>query len=1044
MNIAESSVRFPITVVVRVLLVLVFGYVSLTFLSVELKPETEQPILVVATEFSGAAPEEVEGEVTTRFEESISGVSNMEYTHSFSAYGQSFVVVFYKPGTNLDLAAAELQRNIDRVKDLPPAVQKPQIFKASDRVSLPIYQFAMTGSADIVAMSTWADKDIAPRIKRIPGVGDCQFDGDRTREMRITFDPERLKERHLTVSDIKRYIDQTNLNQSGGYFVRGTREWTIRTVGELLTAKSFRKVIVSKPGEPVVYLSDVADVEDFYERPDSYARINGKPGIVFNVYGEVGANVIQTIDSVDRELRLLQRDYGPRGANFQKVYDQSNYIRDAVAVVRDSLIEAIGLVLLVLFVFLKNWRSIFIVATSIPVSVIGTFIGMYLFGYSINVLSLAGLALCIGMIVDDAIVVLENIYRHRYEEGKTIVKACVDGTQEVGMPVLMSTLTTAAVFVPILMLKGEIGTLFGPVAFIVSLAIFLSLFDAFTVVPMLASRWMKEGREPTGFAKKLMAPLNLLDGIGARASSALMGALAFFLESGKNKAVLIVAILGLFGLSYWTLPGMGYLPTGGTNLIKVQLETAEGTSLDENSRLLKILEDRWSRIKGVRNIVATPNRRPSRNVIYLVCDREEDSGVPVQKIAEEAYESSRDLPFKSVNPVQFPLFGNIFTRSSIVDVRIMGQSYKVIEGLVQQIMDIGKSTKGVVFRYTDLALRKPEVEVRVDPERAAKFGFRVKDIADAVEAAGGGQHTTSQYDVGGRYYYIRVMGKESNLKSVADVGNILLTSPYNPNTQVRLASVATVETTFGPLQINHLNSKRAARVQLTIGNRPLADVFHDVITKIHHSVALPLGYAVVPFGAVNDLKALTDAISFVFPLSVVVVYLLLVMQFQSFIRPLSIILSVPLSIIGANALVNVTGVHFDSFTMLGYVMMVGLVVKNAIILITYAVQLMEGQGIERDQALMLASKRRMRPIFMTAIAMVLGMLPLAIKHGAGAEIYNGLAMAVVGGLSVATLFTLIFIPVMYTVLDDLKMRFWKVQPVVLDDGELAMASRPHQ
>jgi hydrophobic/amphiphilic exporter-1 (mainly G- bacteria), HAE1 family len=282
------------------------------------------------------------------------------------------------------------------------------------------------------------------------------------------------------------------------------------------------------------------------------------------------------------------------------------------------------------------------------------------------------------------------------------------------------------------------------------------------------------------------------------------------------------------------------------------------------------------------------------------------------------------------------------------------------------------------------------------------------------------------------------MGQESHVQTVGDVERIVLTSPQNPNVQVPLTSVASVETTFGPLQINHYNSRRAARVQLTIQGRPLTEVNEDLVSTINSTVPFPLGYSWVSPGAINYLNTFKGAISFVFPLTIVVVYLLLVMQFQSFIRPLAIIFSVPLSIIGANVLVKVTGVHFDSFTILGYIMMVGLVVKNAIILITYAVQL-ENEGMDRDEALILASKRRMRPIFMTAIAMVLGMLPLAVKHGAGAEIYNGLAMAVVGGLSVATLFTLVFIPVIYTILEDVKARVWKVRPITLDDinGDIA-------
>ena len=845
MHVAESSVRYPITVIVRVLLVIVFGYVCLKFLSVELKPDTEQPILVVVTTFPGAAPEDVEGEITTRFEESISGVSNMLFTQSYSRLGESILVVSYKPGTNLDVAASELQRNLDRVKDLPKEVDKSQIFKASDRVSLPVYQFAMTGSADIVTMSSWADRDIAPRIRRISGVGDCQFDGNKNREMRITFDPERLKARRLTISDIKRFIDRTNLNQSGSYFVEDTREWTVRTVGELLNADAFRRVRISKPGTPIVYLSDVATVEDRYERPNSYCRINGTPGIIFDVFNQVGANIIQTIDSVDRELGRLEKEYGPQGAQFQKIYDQSHYIRDAVVIVRKALIEAILLVLLVLFIFLKNWRSILIVATSIPVSIVGTFIGMYLFGYSINVLSLAGLALSIGMIVDDAIVVLENIYRHRFEEHKSIVQACVDGTREVGMAAFMCTLTTAAVFLPVLMLKGEVGTLFGPVAFIISCAIFLSLFDAFTVVPMLAARWMSRETEFVGWLKPIAVPLRFTDRLGASAAQMTLRSLEFFLSGLPRKLILVAAVLGLFLLSYWALPGMGYLPTGGTNLIRVQVETYEGTSLDENSRLMSILEDRWKNIKGVKHVVATPNRTMQRNRIYLTCDREEDSGVPIQQIALAAHEAARDLPVKAINPIRFPLFGNIMTRSNIVDVRIMGKNYTAVDDLVRQIMEIGKDTKGVIFRYTDLHLNKPQVEIRVDPERAAHFGFDVKDIADAVESHIGGQRTSSQYDVEGRYYYVRVMGPETNFQTVDDISGIILTSPDSPETHVPLTSVASVVTTLGPLQINHYNSKRSARVQLTVQDRPLSDVFKEVVERIRSTVAFPGGYDMV-------------------------------------------------------------------------------------------------------------------------------------------------------------------------------------------------------
>ena len=659
MNLAESSVRFPITVIVRVLLVLVFGYVCLTFLTVELKPETEPPVVVVSTRFPGAAPEDVESEVTTRFEEAVSGVSNMRHTFGYAMYGRSFLVCFFDQGTDLDMAATDIQRNLDRVEDLPDEVEKPQIFKASERVNLPIYQFALTGDVDPVRMSTWAEKEIVPAFKRIAGVGDCQFDGERKREMRILFDRERLKSRGLTAERLKGHIDRTNLNQSGGYFVEGDREWIVRTVGELLSAEDFRRIIVSDPGEPVVYLSDVATVMDTYERPESLCRVNGQPGIVFNVYKQAGANVLETIGRAEKQLGLIRKEFEPLGGRFEKLYDQSAYIRDAVSIVRECLVEALLLVLLVLFVFLKRWRSIVIVATSIPVSIIGTFIGMYLFGYSINVLSLAGLALSMGMIVDDAIVVLENIYRHRYEEGKDVVTACVDGTREVGLAAFMCTLTTAAVFMPVLMLKGEVGRLFGPVAFVISFAIFMSFFDAFTVVPMLASRWMRDEREPRGLLRVVVAPLAITDGIGSRVAATILASLRFFLGGSGRKFWLIAGVVAALGISHLLLPGMGYLPTGGTNLIKVQIDAYEGLSLDEKSRLMEVLENRWRKIEGVTDTVTVPHRNPHRNVIFLLCEKRKTVASAFQTLPSrryqqpEIYRSKASIQFSSLYSARF-------------------------------------------------------------------------------------------------------------------------------------------------------------------------------------------------------------------------------------------------------------------------------------------------------------------------------------------------------------------------------------------------------
>ncbi len=1024
MNVTESSIKFPITVIVRLLLVVVFGYVCLGFIDVELKPDTQPAVLAVITDYPGALPQEVEGQVNNRFEQYISGVSNLMATFGYCYQGQSLIFMLYYSGTNLDLAAAELQRNLERVEYLPPEVERPQILKGTGLITLPLFQFSISGNVDPVIVTKWADLDITPRIKRIPGVGDCDFRGGRTRQMRVSFDPERLKSRRLTVHDIKQYIDRTNINKSAGYYVDGNVEWTVRVLGERRDAQSFGRVLVSKPGESPVYLSDVATIRDIYQRPNGNCRINGKPGIVFNVYGEVGADVLKLIKGVKKELGKIEREYGPLGAEFNTTFDQSLFVDEAISIVKDCLILAGILIFVVLFLFLKRWRSILIVAISIPVSVIGTFIGMYLFGYSVNVISLAGLALAIGLIVDDSIVVLENIHRLRFQENMDPLRACVEGTREVGMAAFMSTLTIAAVFVPVLMLRGEIGTLFGPVAFVVSFAIFVSLLDAFTVVPMLAFRWMKVQEEPRGLAKKLMLPFKPLDRLGAWVAAAIAWTLRYFLASRLRKGLLVVSVLVLFGLSCLTLPGFDYLPVGGANLLQVNIQCIEGTSLEQKSSLMEVVEHRWKDIKGVRHVISTPHRNMFKNMIFVVCEDERDSGVAVSDIAHRVWETSKDLPFRSVDVITYPLFGNVYLRSNVIDFRIVGPSYKVIPGLVDQLMEIGKNTRGVVFRYTDLSLHRPQIDVRVDQERAQYFGLQVSDIGDAVEAAIGGQRTTSQYNVRDHYFYIRIMGDERHMNSLSDVRDIVLTSRRDPDIQVPLSSVASVEPSYGPLHITHFNSRRSTRVQFRVSDRSLNDTYQEVVSKMKATIDFPHGYAAMPFGSINLLRKLGDAMRFVFPLAAVVVYLLLVMQFQSFLRPVAIMFTVPLSLIGANLAVKILSIPFDAFTMLGYIMMIGLVVKNAILLVTYAVRLIDEKGIERDEALALASEHRIRPIFMTSIAMVFGMLPLALTRGAAAEIYNGMATVVVAGLSVATLFTLIFIPVVYTMLDDLKMRLW--------------------
>lgn len=996
----DASIRYPVSVTVVVLLALVFGLIALGRIPIQMIPTLDRPEITVQTRYPGAGPLEVEEEITNRQEEFLNTVENLREMLSVSREGESTIVLKYDWGTDKNIARLDVSEKLGLVRDLPEDAEESIIRAVNSNQEQPVGWIVLQADEELNAVRPLAWDVIRAQLERVPGVGQVSFYGGEEREVHVELDFAALAARGLTLTDVLEALRRENRDVKAGAFDEGKRHFAVRTRGRYRRLQEIENTIVRRSAAGVVRVRHVARVRIGHEEPRYVIRANGEPAIIMGVIRKTGSNTLEVMAGVRATLERLSRQYAARGIRLRLVYDAASYIHAAIDLVTTSLLLGGVLATAVLLFFLRSRSAVLVLGLSIPIVLVSSFIFIAAFGRTINIISLAGMAFVTGMILDGAIVVVENIFRHR-ELGRGPLRAAHDGASEVWGAILASTLTTLAVFLPIILVEDEAGQIFRDIAIVISIAVGLSLVVAVTVIPMLSARLLRS------------APRRSAGALSERLTRALGRGLGWILLSRARRVGVIVLLVGLSVTVGWAaLPGIDYLPEGNRNLIYVVLKTPPGYNLSQSERIVRVLEERLLPMPEVARMF-TVVRHANPNLGVILDDAHKDKR-SIRAFMGRVKRIAREVPgVRDVFVRQMPLIRRGTTGSGNIQVRIQGARLAEIQRTSELLEPRLAAIPGVEFVNPTFEIGKPEYVVEVDRLRASELGLSVSSVGMLVESLVHGV-LIGPFDDSGREIDLRLRGPVGAITGAEGLARTLLHTPSGQT--VQLGDLARIEAHEAPVQIEHVDTDRS--VQLNVGVEPHASL-GEVMRTIEAVVEpmrdrLPLGTSITLGGQADDLTRTWRAFRGALALALLVTYLLLASLFESFLLPAIILVSVPFAATGgilALALLHRLdpSVKLDVITMLGFVILIGVVVNNAILLVHQALnRVREGQA--HGEAILTAVQTRVRPIFMTMVTTVFGMFPLLVASGAGSELYRGLAAILVGGLLLATLLTLILVP----------------------------------
>jgi len=1099
MSLPELATRRRVTIGMVTLTFVLFGLIGLSDLKVNLLPDLSYPTLTVRTDDAGAAPAEIENLISEPVEEAIGVVKNVKRVHSISRTGESDVILEFAWGTDMDMAALDVRDKLDTLQ-LPLEAAKPLLLRFNPSTD-PIVRIGLTSKdasdADPAALKRlrrFADDELKKRLEPVAGVAAVKVGGGLEDEVEVAVDQHRLAQLGIDINTVITRLKNENVNISGGSIDQGTQRYLVRTLNQFTDLQQMRDMLIKVDANGVpIHLKDVAQVSQGYKERDGVIRVDGHEAIELAVYKQGDANTVSVAQAVHTELDKLGESL-PAGAKLTVLDDQSIFIRDALSDVRNDALIGGVLAILVIFFFLQHARSTFIVSLSLPVSLITTFFLMDRFGLSLNVMSLGGLALATGMVVDDSIVVLENIARKR-EAGMGIVQAAVAGASEVGMAVTASTLTTVAVFLPLVFVQGIAGQLFRDQALTVTFAMLISLVVAMTLIPMLASL---HGRAPLAYKEELeekptRSRVGVLPravawgGFGiARIIGAVIGRVLRFVGKGvmipyERAAAFYHRALPKALIHPWRVLGfaavsfaiaLALVPTLGLDLIpqlaqdrfEMTATLSPGTPLAQTDELVREISREHAHDPGVASIYgvagvgtrldANPTES-GENIAQMTVTLKPDAGK-----SGEAAEIQRLRNTLALHPSVQAKFSRpqLFSSAAPLEVELRGYDLDALTVAGRKLSALIHDSGHFTDIKSTVAGGYPEIAIRFDADRAAALGLTTRDIADRIVRKVKGEVAT-RYDFHDRKIDVLVRSQESDRDSLDAIRNLIVgyvssnaananasataaqgdgssnsglattgapqSGTGNPladtpspglDTPVRLSSVADVVATEGPSEINRVSQERVAIVSAGVAH---GDDLGSAIKEVRAIVAahpLAAGVTVHIGGQSADLSDSVRSMLFALGLAIFMVYLVMASQFESLLHPFVIMFSVPLAMVGAVLALKLTGSTLSVVVFIGLIMLVGIVVKNAIILIDRVNQLRE-EGLPKREAICQAAESRLRPISMTTLATLLGFLPLAIGLGAGAEVRSPMAITVMGGLAVSTLLTLVVIPVVYDLAD---------------------------
>jgi HAE1 family hydrophobic/amphiphilic exporter-1 len=989
-----------------ILMVLLIGSVALSRLSLDLFPDITFPGAAIVTTYEGVGSEEIENLITKEIESSVATVEGVKSITSTSSRGSSTVVVEFNWGRDMDFAVQDLREQVDLVNSmtLPENADSPMIFKF-DPSMMPIMNYGVSAQGlEIDELKKEVEDELIPRLERISGVAQVNMQGGLTREIIVALKRDKLSHYNLDFNTITNIVRAENINVSAGDVLRGDKEFLVRTVGKFSNLDEIRNINIPV-GNGQIKLSDVAEVRDGFADLKTLSRTNGKRSLSLAIQKQTDANTVEVAGAVRAEIDQIQNDYP--NYSFSIAMDQSEFIEKSIASVSQNAILGGLLAVIILFLFLRNIRSTIIIATVMPISIIGTFILMYFADVNLNVISLGGLALGVGMLVDNAVVVLENIYRYRsMGEGK--IEAAREGASEVGMAIAASTVTTVVVFLPIVFVEGMAGQLFKDLALTVAFSLIASLMVALTLIPMLASKILKVTQKELDRTEK-----------EGRIRIIYRKALSRVLK--HRWVVIILLVIMLIG-SLALIPQIGFefMPSTDQGAFSVSYELPVGTALSRSNEVSTEIESVLMNIEEVKTIIATVGSGSQRmststsshlgNIsVDLVDLAERDRSTA--EVMEEIRQSI-NLPDVDLSVEEQQGFSG---GGAPVNVKLFGDDLDVLEQETAKATAAIEDIEGLREIDNSLSEGQPEYQIKVNRSIASRFGLNVSQIANTVRTAING-NTSTRYEVAGDEYDIRVRLQEDQIEQMSQVPelNIQIAS----GEMIPLSRVASLEITEGPVEILRKDQERHSEITADIHGVDLGTVMDQIQSRLSE-LELPDGYRFSYEGEFADMQESFSSLGMAFGLAVILIYMVMASQFESLVHPFTIMFTIPLAVIGVIFGMYITNSIVSVASILGLITLAGIVVNNAIVMVDYINQLRR-RGTERIEAIITAGTVRLRPIMMTALTTILGLLPIAMGIGEGSESTQPMGIVIVSGLTFATFLTLFVIPIFYSLVTDLR------------------------
>lgn len=1026
MWLANTSIKRPVFATMAILALIVMGVVSYPAIGVDLFPKVDFPIINITTRLKGASPDIMDIDVTDKIEEAVNTINGVKTITSTSTEGISAVTAEFVLERDIDLALQDVREKISLVRQrLPRDIDEPVIEKV-DPDATPVLWLALTGEKSVRDLSAYADEIVKEQIQKINGVGSIRMPGVRLRQVRVWLDAKRLTAYQITAHDVMRALQKENAELPGGRIESDTKEYSIKIKGEFLKPQEFNDLILGYHRGAAVRLRDVGRAEDGIEEMRSIARFNGMPAVGLGIQKQSGTNTVEVIDRVKKELEKIKKALPP-GMRLAITFDQSTFIKRSINEVQHHLIYGGIFATIAVLLFLKNIRVTLISALAIPVSIISTFAIMNAFNFTFNNMSMLALSLSIGILIDDAIIVIENIHRHM-KEGMEPKEAASFATSEIGLAVMATTLAIVAIFLPVAFMKGLVGRFFVQFALTVVFAVLVSLFVSFTLTPMLASRYLKivtslhsaDCSQKTIFSRAS----DKLEEWYERIENLYSKILAYALNHRVKILVMAIAVF-VFSLFLTKFIGKEFAPSEDQSRFVVRLQAPVDYSVEEIDRMFKRAEDIISGLPEVKTVFYSQGLFGATNKasMFIGLKPKAERTKSQQKIMAEIRSRFREIPGMKGTAEDVSLIGG-GVRNVPIQYVIRGRDLSVLESSMNRIVSEFSKLPGIVDVDTSLETGKPEVRIYIDRDKAADLGIDTATVAETVNFLIGGEVDVTKFkdEAKGRRYDVRARLNREDRRKPEDINRLLARS--RDGRLIELSNVIKIQEAGGPSNINRVDRQRALILFANLEGKPLGQakaeldaVSAGILTQEHSA-----GYK----GTADLMGESFGYLMFALILGIIMAYMILASQFESFIHPVTVLLSMPFSFIGAFGALLVTGKTLNIFSFIGLILLMGLVKKNAILIVDYT-NTLRARGLGRKEAILKAGPVRLRPILMTTFAMVLGMMPIAIGIGEGAETRAPMAIATVGGLITSLFLTLVVVPVAYDLFDELWVKIRKKQ-----------------